>query len=98
MWGSTGARREVGSLLCRWPGFRNTICLCQGLSGSFCAGAGGFVGGVAAYTTWPIGEARMPSNAGLSLPPIGYFKNADPDDPLIAPVKHLMCWRSSLLP
>jgi len=57
-----------------------------GAIGIFCAGAGGFVGGDAAYTTLPIGEARMPSKSALQ--PMGYFKNTDPDDPLIAPVKH----------
>jgi acetyl esterase/lipase len=59
-----------------------------GAIGIFCAGAGGFGGGDAAYIAWPIGEARMPSTTGVSLPPIGYFKDTDPNDPLIAPVKH----------
>jgi acetyl esterase/lipase len=59
-----------------------------GAIGIFCAGAGGFAGGDAAYITLPIGEARMPSSPGASPPPMGYFKNTDPDDPLIAPVKH----------
>jgi monoterpene epsilon-lactone hydrolase len=59
-----------------------------GAIGIFCAGAGGFSGGDAAYMTLPIGEARMPSPRGASLPPMGYFKDTNPDDPLIAPVKH----------
>jgi monoterpene epsilon-lactone hydrolase len=59
-----------------------------GAIGIFCAGAGGFSGGDAAYITWPIGEARMPRTTGASLPPLGYFKDTDPNDPLIAPVMH----------
>jgi len=59
-----------------------------GAIGIFCAGAGGFGAGDAAYITWPIGEARMPRATGVPLPPIGYFKDTDPNDPLIAPVKH----------
>jgi len=59
-----------------------------GAIGIFCAGAGGFGAGDAAYMTLPIGEARMPSATGVSLPPMGYFKGTDPNDPLIAPVKH----------
>ncbi len=59
-----------------------------GAVGIFCAGAGGFAGGDAMYTTLPIGEARMPAAAGPSLPPMGYFKGTDPNDPLIAPVNY----------
>ncbi len=59
-----------------------------GAIGIFCAGARGFGAGDAAYTTLPIGEARMPSAKGVSLPLIDYFKDTDPNDPLIAPVKH----------
>jgi acetyl esterase/lipase len=59
-----------------------------GAIGIFCAGAGGFTGGDAMYTTLPIGEARMPAAAGPSLPPMGYFKDTDPNDPLISPVNH----------
>ncbi len=59
-----------------------------GAIGIFCAGAGGFGAGDATYIALPIGEARMPSTTGVSLPPIGYFKDTDPNDPLIAPVKH----------
>jgi monoterpene epsilon-lactone hydrolase len=59
-----------------------------GAIGIFCAGAGGFGGGDATYTTLPIGEARMPAKTGASLPPMGYFKDTDPNDPLIAPVNH----------
>jgi len=59
-----------------------------GAIGIFCAGAGGFRGGDASYITLPIGEARMPSSTGASLPPLAYFKDTDPNDPLIAPVTH----------
>ena len=59
-----------------------------GAIGIFCAGTGGFAGGDATYTALPLGEARMPASTGASLPPLGYFKGTDPDDPLIAPVKH----------
>lgn len=59
-----------------------------GAVGIFCAGAGGFGGGDAAYITWPIGEARMPSPRGAPLPPMGYFKDTDPNDPMIAPGRH----------
>ena len=54
----------------------------------FCAGAGGFSGGDAGYITLPIGEARMPAGAGARMPPMGYFKGTDPNDPMIAPVNH----------
>ncbi len=59
-----------------------------GAVGIFCAGAGGFGTGDATYTALPLGEARMPSPKGNSLPPLQYFSGTDPDDPLIAPVKH----------
>ena len=59
-----------------------------GAVGIFCAGAGGFGEGDATYTALPLGEARMPSPKGNSLPPLQYFAGTDPDDPLIAPVKH----------
>jgi len=57
-----------------------------GAIGIFCASAGEF-GGDAAYTSTPLGEARMmPEMRGGGLPPLGYFAGADPKDPLIAPI------------
>ncbi len=57
-----------------------------GAVGIFCAGAGGFSGGDASYITWPIGEARMANPQGPAVPPGGYFKDIDPNNPLIAPI------------
>jgi monoterpene epsilon-lactone hydrolase len=59
-----------------------------GAIGIFCAGAGGFENGDATYLTLPVGEARMPAAHGISLPKLGYFKDTDPNNPLIAPVKY----------
>ena len=57
-----------------------------GAIGVFCASAGEF-GGDAAYTSTPLGEARlMPEMRGGGLPPLGYFSSADPKDPLVAPI------------
>ena len=44
--------------------------------------------GDATYTALPLGEARMPAPKGNSLSSLKYFEGTDPDDPLIAPVKH----------
>jgi monoterpene epsilon-lactone hydrolase len=59
-----------------------------GAVGIFCAGAGGVFGGDALYTAGPLGEARMaPPSPPTSRVPLGYFSDADPNDPLVAPVK-----------
>ena len=57
-----------------------------GAIGIFCAGAGGFDGGDAPYLTLPVGEARMRSAAPAA--PLGYLKDANPADALVAPVLH----------
>src|SRR5581483_11355442 len=68
-----------------------------GAIGIFCAGAtsseGGFgFGGDATYTTLPLGEGRAPPSLGsqrpkgASRPALEYLTNADPHDPLVAPV------------
>ncbi len=60
-----------------------------GAIGIFCAGAGGVFGGDALYTAGPLGEARMapptPPTPG-QRPPLGYFAETDPKDPLVSPV------------
>ncbi len=55
-----------------------------GAIGIFCASAGEF-GGDAAYTSTPLGEARlMPEMRGVNQ--LGYFAGTDPKDPLISPI------------
>ena len=57
-----------------------------GAIGVFCASAGEF-GGDAAYTSTPLGEARlMPEMREGGMRRLGYFSNADPRDPLVAPI------------
>ena len=58
-----------------------------GAIGIFCASAGGIFGGDALYTAMPLGEARLapPIKPG-ARPPLGYFKDTDPEDPLVSPV------------
>ena len=57
-----------------------------GAIGVFCASAGEF-GGDAAYTSTPLGEARlMPEMRDVDMRRLGYFSNADPKDPLVAPI------------
>ncbi|HEY6180873.1 MAG TPA: alpha/beta hydrolase fold domain-containing protein, partial [Terriglobales bacterium] len=59
-----------------------------GAIGIFCAGAGGVFGGDALYTAGPLGETRMaPPSPPTSRVPLGYFSDANPDDPMVAPVK-----------
>ncbi len=66
-----------------------------GAIGIFCAGAGtpsgvGFMGGDAAYTAIPLGEARISPSPGArseGRPPApGYFEGTDPADPLVNPI------------
>jgi acetyl esterase/lipase len=59
-----------------------------GAAGIFCAGAGVFSPGDAAYTSLPLGEARMSNAEGKALPPLGYLKDADATDLLVAQVSH----------
>jgi acetyl esterase/lipase len=57
-----------------------------GAIGVLCASAGEF-GGDAAYTSTPVGEARLMlemREGGINR--LGYFSNADPKDPLVAPI------------
>ena len=91
------APQDVGIYGCSAGGALTTMSLAwfqkhglpaPGAIGVFCAGAGSFSGGDAAYTALPLGEARMPSGTGASMPPLGYFKDTDPTDALIAPVNH----------
>lgn len=58
-----------------------------GAIGIFCASAGGIFGGDALYTAMPLGEARLapPVKPG-ARPPLTYFKDTDPKDPLVSPV------------
>jgi acetyl esterase/lipase len=58
-----------------------------GAIGVFCASAGDF-GGDAAYTSTPLGEARlMPEMRDGGMRRLGYFSNTDPKDPLVAPIQ-----------
>lgn len=68
-----------------------------GAIGIFCSGAGtpkgvGFMGGDAAYTAMPLGEARVvpPTDSargkGHNPPALGYLEGTDPGDPLVNPV------------
>jgi monoterpene epsilon-lactone hydrolase len=57
-----------------------------GAIGVLCASAGEF-GGDAAYTSTPLGEARlMLEMRGGGVNRLGYFSNTDPKDPLVAPI------------
>ena len=57
-----------------------------GAIGIFCASAGEF-GGDAAYTSTPLGEARlMPEMREGGINRLGYFSEANPKDPLVAPI------------
>jgi len=57
-----------------------------GAIGVFCASAGEF-GGDAAYTSTPLGEARlMPEMRDGGTRRLGYFSAVDPKDPLVAPI------------
>lgn len=58
-----------------------------GAIGIFCASAGSIFGGDALYTAMPLGEARLapPTKPGMR-PPLSYFADTDPKDPLISPV------------
>ena len=57
-----------------------------GAIGMFCAAAGEF-GGDAAYTSTPLGEARlMPEMRGGGITRLGYFDGSDLNDPLVAPI------------
>jgi epsilon-lactone hydrolase len=58
-----------------------------GAIGIFCASAGGVFGGDALYTAMPLGEARLapPMKPG-ARPPLSYFADTDPKDPLVSPV------------
>lgn len=56
-----------------------------GAIGIYCASAGGF-GGDAAYTAFPLGEARMPPAGPPSTSALGYFSTAGMHDPLVSPL------------
>ncbi len=57
-----------------------------GAIGVFCASAGEF-GGDAAYTSTPLGEARlMPEMREGGMRRLGYFSDVDPKNPLVAPI------------
>lgn len=55
-----------------------------GADGIFCASAGSF-GGDASYIAFPLGEARMPRQGGVSQTRLGYFSGANMQDPLVEP-------------
>ena len=57
-----------------------------GAIGVLCASAGEF-GGDSAYTSTPLGEARlMPEMREGSIKRLGYFSDVDPHDPLVSPI------------
>lgn len=55
-----------------------------GADGIFCASAGAF-GGDATYIAFPLGEARMPASGQISQRRLGYFSDANMQDPLVQP-------------
>ena len=55
-----------------------------GADGIFCASAGAF-GGDATYIAFPLGEARMPAQGGVNQKRLGYFSDANLNDPLVRP-------------
>jgi len=58
-----------------------------GAIGIFCASAGGVFGGDALYTAMPLGEARLaPPIIPGTRPPLSYFSDTDPKDPLVSPI------------
>jgi epsilon-lactone hydrolase len=58
-----------------------------GAIGIFCASAGGVFGGDALYTAMPLGEARLaPPITQGARPPLSYFADTDPKDPLVSPI------------
>lgn len=58
-----------------------------GAIGIFCASAGGVFGGDALYTAMPLGEARLaPPITPGARPPLSYFADTDPKDPLVSPI------------
>jgi len=59
-----------------------------GAIGIFCASAGGVFGGDALYTAMPLGEARLaPPITQGARPPLSYFADTDPKDPLVSPIR-----------
>ena len=91
------APQNIGMYGCSAGGALTTMSLAwfqkhglpaPGAIGVFCAGAGGFAAGDAPYTTLPLGEARMPNPSAGSTPPLGYFKDTNPNDPFIAPINY----------
>ncbi len=56
-----------------------------GAIGIYCASAGGF-GGDAAFTAFPLGEARVPAANPPSTSALGYFSTAKMHDPLVSPL------------
>lgn len=55
-----------------------------GADGIFCASAGSF-GGDANFIAFPLGESRMPVAGQISQRRLGYFSDADMNDPLVQP-------------
>jgi len=55
-----------------------------GADGIFCASAGSF-GGDANYIAFPLGEGRMPAAGQINQRRLGYFSDADMNDPLVQP-------------
>jgi len=58
-----------------------------GAIGILCASAGVIFGGDALYTAMPLGEARLaPPITPGARPPLSYFADTDPKDPLVSPI------------
>jgi len=58
-----------------------------GAIGILCASAGVIFGGDALYTVMPLGEARLaPPITPGARPPLSYFADTDPKDPLVSPI------------
>jgi len=88
--------QDVGIYGCSAGGMQTAMSLAwfqkqslptPGAVGIFCASAGGIFGGDALYTAVPLGEARLsPPIVPGARPPLSYFSDTDPKDPLASPI------------
>ena len=85
--------RNIGIYGCSAGGMQTAMSLAwfqahglptPGADGIFCASAGDF-GGDATYIAFPLGEARMPASGGVNQQRLGYFSDANMNDPLVHP-------------
>ena len=86
--------RQIGIYGCSAGGMLTAMSLAwfqrhdlpaPGAAGIFCASAGPR-GGDALYIAYPLGEGRMPPPGSSALSDAGYFRGADPNDPMVSPI------------